>query len=551
MSGNLCTFVEIVIVQYDLMLNKKYKTLMACALAALIGGCSHQQTEQRLVLLSQDASRRMASVDMSGLDSVATLLLSEARAASNKKYEGKALFYLSYIEPGVSESEAKLRMQNLKQAEQIARDIEDNQLLCQVFNQYGVWEIQYLENLNTAQLWFTRSIEVAAGLDERRYSIPAEVNLSETFRLTGDSIGIHYDLALYDYAKANNDSLLEFSAALHCANYYAPIVADTADLRPYIESMRHLEYNFPGLPDIIYARHFYYRGDYDKAEECMLKSDPMKYGDFALLYANILQKQSKYHQAEAVLDTLSSQLPLLAFDQMGPYMRLRAENASSLGKYDQAYQYMEQLQAFRDSMDQAKSLDITRRYRTEYEVFAKDKEISEQKMHIRTLWISISSIVLLIMGSVVGLCLWLKKRNRLYRDIVRQNREFILRQTSQNISEDKAAAIYAKIRHYVDDEQVWRNPNITRETFAEMVGCNRTYFTEVLKLKSGQSYSQFMNSCRIQEAVRLLSFPNCDVSMKDLASQLGFLSVQSFYTAFKQTTGMSPAAYRDTAAKID
>ena len=64
------------------------------------------------------------------------------------------------------------------------------------------------------------------------------------------------------------------------------------------------------------------------------------------------------------------------------------------------------------------------------------------------------------------------------------------------------------------------------------------------------SYTQYMNSCRIQEAIRILSDPSDDTPLKDLSTALGFLSLGTFYSSFKQATGISPAAYRKTAREL-
>lgn len=80
--------------------------------------------------------------------------------------------------------------------------------------------------------------------------------------------------------------------------------------------------------------------------------------------------------------------------------------------------------------------------------------------------------------------------------------------------------------------------------FADRVGTNHTWFTAVIKDRTGKSYSQFMNSWRINEAVRILSRPDCSFNNNELAEHLGFMTRQSFYNAFKQQMGMSPSRFR-------
>lgn len=120
------------------------------------------------------------------------------------------------------------------------------------------------------------------------------------------------------------------------------------------------------------------------------------------------------------------------------------------------------------------------------------------------------------------------------------------------VSEENAEAIYAKIKHEVEENQIWRDKSITRETFADRIGCNRTYFSEVVKIKTGMTYSNYMNQLRINEAVRLLSDPSHadEISLRQLSDDLGFISLSTFYAAFKKIVGMTPAIYKKTSGSL-
>lgn len=118
------------------------------------------------------------------------------------------------------------------------------------------------------------------------------------------------------------------------------------------------------------------------------------------------------------------------------------------------------------------------------------------------------------------------------------------------MSDAKVNDIFDRIRELAEKKKIWADISLTRDSFAEMAGCNRTYLAEVLKTKTGMGYTQYMNSCRIREAITILSDPNDDVSLNDLYQKLGFLTIGNFHKVFKQQTGMSPAAFRKTARKL-
>ena len=547
----------------------------------------------------------MSLYSCKGLDSIATLLLEKSRAAGNRFYEGNAHFYLSYFTAGISESERKERLRHLDIAERIGDELDNDTLLAKVYNQRGVWELTSTYNPVTAQYWFSRSIEKGAALKKRHFSIPAEMNMSEAYRMNGDTMGIRYDRDLFDYAGKHNEPMLKFLSGLHCALYYSVTVRDTAELSQYISAIRLMEKENPGVSDMVYANFFYHKGRYREAEEYILKAGPDRYLDFQLLYAKILNKLGKYRESQRLTDALVPYPRSMSFGNYEDVLKLRAGNMEALGDHHAAYSALKYYVSYMDSLQQTRGEDLMKRYRIEYEVVAKDREIAGQKMKIRTMVFAISGIALFLVAALLVYMFWHRRRNKFYKDIVRQNREFIDRQDlleksiamrdstiaglesrihelesrepdkgeaegetsvsgeasrgengelqengvgqTGSISNEKSDVIFDRIRYLADNEQVWRDTGITREVFAEKVGCNRTYLTDVLKAKTGMGYSQFMNSCRIREAVRVLADPHSTVSLKDLSSAIGFLTIQTFYNSFRQQIGMSPAAFRKAA----
>lgn len=352
---------------------------------------------------------------------------------------------------------------------------------------------------------------------------------------------------------------------------------------------------------MVYAKFFFTKGRYREAEHFISHSRPDNYPDFQILYADILNRLGKFSESEQLAGKAMPSRPSLSSTDYGNLLRIRAANMDALGNHKEAYARMREYEAFRDSLEQTRSLDLLKRYRIEYEVAAKDREIMEQRMRIRSMVFIISAIIVFVIAAIMVYFLWHRRRNRFYKDIVRQNREFIDRQdlldksiarrdsminelenrikelqskdkicagtdnpgsgdvtpeedltsgdslSAGGLSDERSDEIFDRIRNLTDKEQVWRDTSITREAFAAKAGCNRTYFTEVLKAKTGMGYSQYMNSCRVREAVRVLSDPNNSIPLKELSAEIGFLTIQTFYSAFRQQIGMSPAAFRKAA----
>lgn len=82
----------------------------------------------------------------------------------------------------------------------------------------------------------------------------------------------------------------------------------------------------------------------------------------------------------------------------------------------------------------------------------------------------------------------------------------------------------------------------TVEEMAGLVGMGTTLFTEKVKSFSGFSPINYLINIRISEAIKLLK--RDDISVTDIALDIGFYSSQHFSTTFKKLTGYRPSEFR-------
>jgi AraC-like DNA-binding protein len=82
----------------------------------------------------------------------------------------------------------------------------------------------------------------------------------------------------------------------------------------------------------------------------------------------------------------------------------------------------------------------------------------------------------------------------------------------------------------------------TVEEMAALVGLGTTTFTEKVKSYSGFTPLNYLITIRISEAIRLLKQNN--LSVTDIALDVGFYSSQHFSTTFKKLTGSTPSEFR-------
>lgn len=81
----------------------------------------------------------------------------------------------------------------------------------------------------------------------------------------------------------------------------------------------------------------------------------------------------------------------------------------------------------------------------------------------------------------------------------------------------KADELYGRLIDAMEHDRMYIDSQLSRDSLAEALDTNRTYLTNLIKERTGMSVPQFINSYRINEAIRILSDKStADVPMKSL-----------------------------------
>lgn len=75
--------------------------------------------------------------------------------------------------------------------------------------------------------------------------------------------------------------------------------------------------------------------------------------------------------------------------------------------------------------------------------------------------------------------------------------------------------------------------------------------TRAINTYSGKTFTNYINTYRINEAVSIISDPTNDTNAKELADNLGYASVNVFYQVFRRETGVSLSRYRKELVTMD
>ena len=81
--------------------------------------------------------------------------------------------------------------------------------------------------------------------------------------------------------------------------------------------------------------------------------------------------------------------------------------------------------------------------------------------------------------------------------------------------------------------------------YAKQANLSQTYFSQIVHQNTGYTPSTLIKHITIAYIKMFLA--NHQLSIKEIASQLGFTSQAAFFKFFKDNTGMSPSQYRQKA----
>ncbi len=115
------------------------------------------------------------------------------------------------------------------------------------------------------------------------------------------------------------------------------------------------------------------------------------------------------------------------------------------------------------------------------------------------------------------------------------------RSVAPSFVEDVARKIIQKLMV----EGNYRDPQYSAKRLADDIGINMRQASAVISLRFQQNYSQLVGNMRVHEAKYMLQEREFrDMTMEDIAINVGFSTRQSFYATFFRQCGMTPKEYR-------
>ena len=102
----------------------------------------------------------------------------------------------------------------------------------------------------------------------------------------------------------------------------------------------------------------------------------------------------------------------------------------------------------------------------------------------------------------------------------------------------------------MENEKVYRDPELSLQSLAEKTSVSPHVLSQVLNEKLNKNFPDFINWYRIEEARKILASPRgSQKKIANVAYDVGFNTIITFYNAFKKYTKMTPSQYKKEIIK--
>ncbi len=121
---------------------------------------------------------------------------------------------------------------------------------------------------------------------------------------------------------------------------------------------------------------------------------------------------------------------------------------------------------------------------------------------------------------------------------------FLQKKGTSYLNTDDIKIYTRKILQLLNDEFVYRDPELSISKFSKFLQLNSRYISELINREFKKSFIELINEYRIQESIELFKSDfDKNKSIKEVCYSVGFNSRSAFNHTFKKQTGLSPSEF--------
>ncbi len=580
-----------------------------CTLLLLAApGCPAQEHAQSIRIQEERLAR-----DSNDTEALEKLMFYHLHKADYRKAidYGKRLFWLGYKKKdlnravlyahiGLGQAYTMLgesltsAYNHLTQARMDAEISKNDSALCSIYNGFGLYAYNIDNDLYLALHYFFQGIEAAHRSRYEQLRGILLANVANVYYMKRDTVGLKYSLQTYELGhRWNSPYLIYIGASTSAYMYYLK-----KDYEPALRAIKEAEFLMlqndfydQGIVYALYGKILTEQGDLQQATELFRKGLALKEQNqpstqvFLLHgYAHALNQEGKHTEAIALL------MEALELINGKHYRASRNDVMDELancyadaGNYTEALAWMRRQSQENDSLFNIDKEKVISDLRIRYDSERMENELQQHRLELlqrekkEQLLLGVLVILVLIAGGTFYLY---QHKNHLYLAIVRQKQDSLRReqqlqetisrmsktesadpsQTTSDESEkkyvnspltdEKKSLLFRKLECCMAEQGIYKDNLLTKEKVAELLGTNRTYLSQIINEETGQTFTQYVNRYRLNEAIRLLSDLQTDLPLKAISAEVGFSSMTTFYKMFRDNIGMSPKEYREKALHL-
>jgi AraC-like DNA-binding protein len=225
--------------------------------------------------------------------------------------------------------------------------------------------------------------------------------------------------------------------------------------------------------------------------------------------------------------------------------------------YPAAIKYVTNYLTLKNEADKRKASDKLQKLMVDYEMREKDYTITLQKQEIKNKSYTIAGITValgLIVTIIVLIALNKRIRETAIQSIYKQNLEAQQRQKlidhllkeQTNLPVNQVDnQLMTNLLRLLDDEQIFRNQDLSLESIAGQLSTNTTYVSQLINKQFGCNFNVLINRYRIDFCKNQISeTKRHNLLMKQVVFDAGFSSRSTFYSAFKNEVGITPTQFK-------
>lgn len=447
--------------------------------------------------------------------------------------------------------------------------------------EYSITEIDY----SKAARYAFDAIEAANELRHKDLVIMALGQLARIYNNKEDDSGIKWARECMRLAEKSDSPSSRYLAAINMSSY----ILKQGDLRQasslfaQADSIAHQtgmrgEYSFL---DTFRAEILVRLKQYDKAEhffkKALLYSEstvPRDRWYACVSYGSFLNSRQRYREALGLFEEAEKiSIGHKPYAQEYYAYLAKSEALEALGSFSDALQaYKEYNRLLTEAISAEREREIASlevRNKIAEQRSVNSRQAMELMRRKQDLTITLSICVLLFVSLVAFSILYIRRvrYSRQMTDLnikaasnerqLRLQLAETLQQQGQLSSQDteqvpdKLDRLYLQLIQIMEEQHIYRDSSLTLEKLSSILSTNRTYLSKAIRLKTGMSYSAFINELRLNEAIRILSSSSSPEVVKSVANAVGFYNQSTFYRLFKQKTNLSPAQFRQQSYNLE